>query len=81
MEGNKAADPVVVGYLPGLEGSVAAFVLDLEHSRVAVDRLAGLDGNSMPADLAALAASSAAALVSDSSKLQPGADCDAGSRI
>lgn len=81
MEGNKAAGPVVVGYLRRLwEGSMAVVVDQLEDSRLAVDRVAGLDGNSMAADPVALVASSPAALVFDSSKLQPEADCDAGTR-
>lgn len=82
VEGNKAAaGPVVVGCVPHLgESSMAVVVVvDLpEDSRAAVDLIAGLDGNSIPADPAALAASSAAAaVVSDSSKLQPAAGCDA----
>ena len=84
MEGNTVAGPVVVvGYLQRLwEGSMAAVVADqLADSRLAADRVAGLDGNNMLAAPGALAASSAAAAGwSDSSKLQSAADCDAGTR-
>lgn len=82
MEGNKAAGPVGWGYRRRLgEGSMAVVVDRLEDSRLAVDRVAGLDGNSMLAAPVALVASSAAAAGSGSSKLQSEADCDAGTRI